>query len=315
MGAKHAVAVSSGGAALHVALLAADVRPGDRVIVPPLTFAATAHAALLCGAQVIFGDIDAHSLTLAAKTLPGPARAIVPVSFAGHACDLAGLRAAAPDALIVEDACHRALPRDPHAAASCYSLHPAKAVAAGEGGMIATDLERLDARARVIRVYGRQDEEIVALGPNYRLDEISATLAASQLTRLERNQARRATHAQWYRAALGARGRADLALPPDIDTHAWHLFVVLLDLDRLRVDRDAVVRALKAEGIGATVHYRLVYRHPYYRDLGYAQSGLCPTAEWVADRIMTLPLFPSMTERDRQDVVDALDKVLGAYRR
>ena len=209
---------------------------------------------------------------------------------------------------------------------TAFSFHPVKHVAAGEGGLVTTDDGEMASRLRRFRNHGLETEfrerdargleysPMVDLGYNYRITDLQCALALSQLGRLEAGLKRREEIAQRYRTELGAL--AGLALPAvELHVrHAWHIFPVLLDLERLAADRRAVLAALRAENIGAAVHYVPVYWHPYYEARGYAR-GLCPRAEAAFARLLTLPLFPGMSDGDVDDVLAAVRKVLGHYRR
>ena len=338
VGARHAVAVSSGTAALHTAVFAAGLGPGDEAVTTPLTFVATSNAALYQGATPVFADVRRDTLTLdpsaAAAALTPRTRALMPVHFAGQACDVEAWAALARDRglTLIQDAAHalgaesrgRRIGGGP--GLTIFSLHPVKHVTTGEGGVITTDDPALAERMRRFRnhglatdaatrdAHGRLWAEMVDLGYNYRITDIQAALGLSQLAKLERFLARREAIAERYVAAL--KDQPGLALPevvPDA-RHAWHIFPVLLEPARLAGDRGAVYAALRAENIGVTFHYVPAYWHPYYTARGYAR-GLCPVAEDAAERLLTLPLFPGMTEGDVADVLTAVRKVLGHYLR
>ena len=330
--ARHAVAVSSGTAALHAAAFAAQIGPGDEVIVPALTFAATANAVLYLGGHPVFCDIRSDTLNLdpeRAAALIGPrTRAIATVDFAGQPCDLDALRALAErhGLLLIDDAAHalgaryRGRPLGSQAHLTTLSFHPVKGITTGEGGMVVTDDEARATRARRFRNHGISTEaaarheagqwhyDMVDLGFNYRLPDILCALGLAQLGRLDRFLARRRRIAERFRAELTTvPGLRIPAVAPDV-THAWHIFPVLLEPAHLRADRNAIFAALRAEGIGVAVHYIPVYRHPYYQRLGYPRS-LCPVAEAAHDRLLTLPLSARMTDADVGDVVAAVHKV------
>jgi perosamine synthetase len=338
VGAARGVAVSSGTAALHAAMFAAGVGPGDEVIAPPLTFAATTNAALYLGGVPVFADVRADTLTLdpaeVERKLTPRTRAVVAVDYAGQPCDLDALRALTrPRGIaLIEDAAHalgaryRGRPLGAIADLTVWSFHPVKHVTTGEGGMVTTDDAGLADRCVRFRNHGITTDaaqreaagdwvyEMVDLGFNYRLTDLQCALGLAQLGKLEGFLARRETIAVHYHAALG--GLTGLTLPAvaaDV-RHAWHLYPVLLDLERLSADRRTVFSALRAEGIGVNVHYIPVYWHPYYRGLGY-EKGLCPRAEAAYERLLSLPMFPAMTERDVDDVVTAMRKVLGYFAR
>ena len=338
VGVRHAVAVSSGTAALHAAAFAAGLGPGDEAIVPPLTFAATANAVLYQGATPVFADVLPDTLTLdparVREQLTARTRAIVAVDFAGHPADLDELRALArtQGLALLDDAAHalgaeyRGRPVGGRADLTTFSFHPVKHVTTGEGGMVVTDDAALAERVARFRNHGittghaerfQSGEwfyEMVDLGFNYRLTDVQCALGLSQLGKLDRFLARRAAIAARYREALGRLpGVALQTVAPDV-RHAWHIFPLLLDLDRLADDRRAIFAALRAEGIGVNVHYIPVYWHPYYQRLGYPK-GLCPVAERAYERLLTLPLFPAMEDRDVEDVVTAVRRVITHYAR
>ena len=338
MNAPHAVAVSSGTAALHAAAFAAGIRPGDEVIVPALTFAASANAVLYQGGIPVFADVRDDTLCvdpadIAAKITPRT-RAIVVVDYAGQPADLDEIGAIARERglTLIEDAAHalgaeyRGRPVGALADLTTFSFHPVKHVTTGEGGVVTTASAEMDARLRRFRNHGletgfaQRDERgdeyspMVELGYNYRLTDVGCALGLAQIGKLEPFLKRRAVLAQRYRTELA--GQPGLVLPgvaPDV-RHAWHIFPVLLEVERLTADRRAILAALRAENIAAAVHYVPVYWHPYYQDLGY-RRGLCPRAEWAFERLLTLPLFPAMTDEDADDVLAAVRKVLGHHLR
>lgn len=338
VGARHAVAVSSGTAALHAAAFAAGVGPGDEVVVPAITFAASANAACYLGGTPVFADVRADTLNVdpddVARRMTERTRALVAVDYAGQPADLDRLGALARERglPLIEDAAHalgaeyRGRRVGGIADLTTFSFHPVKHVAAGEGGLVATDDADMAARLRRFRNHGLETEfrerdasglvysPMVDLGYNYRITDLQCALALSQMSRLESGLKRREEIAQRYRAELGALPALTLPAVELHVRHAWHIFPVLLDLDRLTVDRRAVLAALRAENIGATVHYVPVYWHPYYQARGYPR-GLCPRAEEAFARLLTLPLFPGMTERDVDDVLAAVRKVIGHYAR
>jgi len=337
VGARHAVAVSSGTAALHAAMFAAGVGPGDEVVTTPLTFVGTANAALYLGARPVFADIRADTLNVdsarMAAALSPRTRVLAPVDFAGQPCDLAAVNelARARGLRVVEDAAHAlggeagGRPVGALSDLTIFSLHPVKHVTTGEGGVVTTEDDELARRLRRFRNHGIATDgterkrggalwsPMVDLGFNYRLTDVQCALGLSQLPKLGQFLAKREAIADRYLVAL--KDLSGLAIPrvaPDV-RHAWHIFPVLVEPARLRVDRDRVFEALRAEGIGVTLHYVPAYWHPYYAKLGYAR-GLCPVAEDVSSRMFSLPIFPAMTDADVEDVVAALWKVLGHYK-
>ena len=336
VGAREGVAVSSGTAALHAAAFAAEIGPGDEVIVPAITFAASANCVLYMGGRPVFADVHPGTLNLdpddAKRKITPRTKAIVAVDYAGQPCDHAALRALA-DAhglTIIEDAAH-ALGATYHGRKvgalhelTTFSFHPVKHITTAEGGAVVTDNPELAARMRAFRSHGITTDfrqraeagswvyEMIALGYNYRLPDLNCALGLSQLAKLSGWLDRRRTIAAQYIAAF-----ADLPTLHVLDVlpntePAWHLFVIRLDLARLRVGRKEVFAALRAENIGVNVHYIPVYWHPYYRQLGY-DRGLCPVAEAAYETLISLPMFAAMTDQDVTDAIVAVRKVLEAY--
>ncbi|MEQ1760515.1 MAG: UDP-4-amino-4,6-dideoxy-N-acetyl-beta-L-altrosamine transaminase [Vicinamibacterales bacterium] len=338
IGAEHAVAVSNGTAALHAAMFAAGVGPGDEVITTPLTFVASANAARYQGGSVVFADVQRESLNInpvdVRRAVTSSTKAIVAVDFAGHPADLNELAAIASerDCLLIEDAAHalgatyqgRAV--GAIADLTTFSLHPVKHITAGEGGVVATNDAVLANRLRVFRNHGittdhRQREsqvsweyEMVDLGYNYRLTDLQCALAESQLRKSPVWLERRREIAAAYRQSLATRSEVECPPLPRDRESAWHLFVLRLNLDRLRTGRVEVFRALRAENIGVNVHYIPVPWHPYYANQGY-RRGQWPVAEAEYERVISLPMWPSMTADDVADTVAAVHKVLDAYQR
>ena len=334
VGARFAVALSSGTTALEAALFACGVGPGDEVVTTPLTFCATANAALRHGARPVFADVCDDTLCLdpeAAAAAVGPrTRVLLPVHYAGHPADTDAFAELARRSglALVEDACHatgarlRGRPVGSRADVAVYSLHPVKHLAAGEGGVATTDDPELARRLRLYRSHGigsdprRRAErgewryEMVALGVNGRLSDIACALAHSQLRRLDANLARRRALAGRYGREL--RGLPGIRLPAVRDgaEPAWHLYPIRVVADLLGADRDLVGRALRAEGIGTNVHYVPVHLHPYYRERLGTAEGLCPVAEGAFRELLSLPLFHGMDDGDAADVVAALRKVV-----
>jgi dTDP-4-amino-4,6-dideoxygalactose transaminase len=335
VGVKHAVAVANGTAALHAACWAAGLGPGDEAITTPLTFAATANAVVYQGARPTFADIDGGTLNIAADAVKRAAtartRALLPVDFAGLPCDYDRLLPLAREHgwIVIADAAHSfgaaagGRPVGALADMTTLSFHPVKLITTGEGGAVLTDRDDLAERLHTMRHHGiRHDDrahpwhyEIPDLGNNYRLTDFQSALGLSQLGKLDRFWHRRDQLARRYRERLAGSPFVEVPSLPDNVRHGWHLFVVMLRLERLIAARDTIVAALRAENIGATVHYPLVYRHPFYRkEFGYG-PGLCPNADAIEERLVTLPLFPAMSDGDHDDVLSALDKVLTHYAR
>lgn len=333
-GTREAVAVSNGTAALHACMHVLDIGPGDEVIVPAMTFAASSNCVLYRGGTPVFADVDPATLLLdparVEEKVTPRTRAIVAVDYAGQPCGYRALRKIADreGLALVADGCHalggsyRGRPVGSVADLTVFSLHPVKHITTGEGGVVTTDDAELARRLRVFRSHGiatdhRQREEtgswfyeMVDLGYNYRMTDFQCALGLSQLRKLPAWIARR----QEIAAALTAGireipGLQPLAVRDDV-SHAYHLFVIRVAAE---LGRARVFAALRAEGIGVNVHYIPVHLHPYYRENLGTSPGLCPVAEAAYEQILSLPMFPQMSDADVADVVTALDKVVRAY--
>ena len=292
-GSKHAVAFSSGTAALHAAAYAAELGPGDEVVTTPLTFVATANCALYQGATPVFADILPRTLNIdpadIERRITPNTKALLPVDFGGQPADLGPIMALAGqhDLVVIEDACHalgaeyegRKLGSTSHM--TVFSFHPVKHITTGEGGMVLTNETMLAERMRTFRHHGMvyPDQrapwhyQIHDLGFNYRITDIQCALGLSQFRKLDQFVSRRDTLAQRYHEYLAESPYVTLPASDETMVHAWHIYVVMLNLDNLIVDRDRIMEALRAENIGVQLHYPLVHLQPYYRrELGYSPA-------------------------------------------
>lgn len=337
VGARAAVAVSSGTAALHTALYAAGVQAGDEVIVPAMTFVATANAVIFQGGTPIFADVDPQTLLIdpfdaEAKITPRT-KAIVAVDYAGQPCDYDALRTIADHhgLVLIADACHalgaayKGRQVGTLADLTVFSFHPVKHITTGEGGMVVTDDSVAAATMRRFRNHGIASDhhqraahdtwyyEMIELGYNYRITDFQCALGLSQLRRLPHWIARRRAIAHRYDHALATLSLFDpLAVRPEVD-HAYHLYVVRLALEGCRASRDHIFRALRAQGIGVNVHYLPPHLHPYYQRRFGHQAGTCPVAEDAYRRLLSIPLFPSMGDQDVDTVLRAMHAVEEYY--
>lgn len=337
VGAGEAVAVSSGTAALHTAMHALGIGPGDEVIVPALTFAASANCVVYQGATPIFADVEPDTLLIDARDVAAKitarTRAIVAVDYAGQPCDYDQLHSLARDydLALVADACHslggtyKGDAVGTLADLNVFSLHPVKAMTTGEGGIITTDSFEVAHGMRCFRNHGvtsdhfQRDQqgswyyEMVDLGYNYRLSDVQCALGLSQLSKLSAWVVRRRAIARRYDEAFSNLSGIQ---PPGVRSEveaAYHLYVIRLESALLSTDRARIFAALRAEGIGVNVHYLPVYLHPFYRERFGTRPGLCPQAEAAYETILSLPIFPGMSDDDVEDVVQALWKVVNAY--
>ena len=335
--AKYAVAVSNGTAALHAAMFALGIGPGDEVIVPALTFAASANCVVFQGGMPVFADVQPHTLLLdagaAAPKITSRTKAIIAVDYAGQPCDYDSLRQVAEQhgLALVDDACHalggayKGRPVGALTDLSTFSLHPVKAITAGEGGIITTDDPALAQRMKIFRNHGitsdhrrreRQTSwfyEMVDLGYNYRLTDFQCALGMSQLQKLPQWVKRRQEIAAFYDKAFSNLPAVEpLNVSPGV-SHAYHLYVVRLDLKALSGDRQAIFERLRSQGIGVNVHYLPVHLHPFYRQRFGTGPGLCPVAEAAYEQILSLPIFPKMGDDDLQYVIDTFRQVIHTY--
>ena len=339
VGTPHAVALGSCTAALHLALVTLGLQPGDEVIVPAMTFAATANVVIHAGATPVFADVDRSSQCLdpddVVRRLTPRTRALIPVHFAGRACDMGSLMdiARAHDLRVVEDCAHaiETLWQGQHVGTigdvGAFSFYVTKNVVTGEGGMLTTTDASQAARAKTLGLHGMSadawkrfsDEgfkqyEVVEPGFKYNLTDLQAAIGLHQLARVEANLGRRNEIWARYDEAF-----ADLPVfvpaPQEPGTrHARHLYTLMLDLDRLSIDRDAFQAELHRRRIGTGIHYRALHLHAYYRDTyGYGRGDL-PNAEWISDRTISLPLSPKLSDDDVDDVISAVTSILEGAR-
>jgi dTDP-4-amino-4,6-dideoxygalactose transaminase len=332
LGVRHAVAVSSCTAALQLPLLAHGIGPGDEVITSSMTWSATANVIELVGARPVFVDVERETLqiTPAAVTpaLSERTRAILPVHFAGQACDLDGLGeiAANHGLCMIQDAAHaagtefrgRRIGADGETA--CFSFHPIKNMTTAEGGMITTASDELAEKLRLLRFhgvnrdawsrYGNVDSpryETVLPGWKYTLTDLHAALGVHQLAKLDGFIDRRKRLAELYHAQLAAMDAVrPLGCASGTTRHAWHLFVVTVNEDKLGCDRDRLMALLAERGIGTGLHFTAVHLHRYYRERYGYKTGDLPDTEWASERVLSLPLFPGMVDSDVTRVCDAI---------
>ena len=335
-GAKYAVAVSSGTAALHAAMYALGIGPGDEVIVPPMTFAATANCVFYMGGKPVFADVDCETLLIdpdkVEEKITKKTKAIIAVDYAGQPCDYDRLQAIADGygLKLVADGCHAlgAEYKERKVGSltdmTVFSFHPVKHITTGEGGMVTTDDPELVRRMHLFRNHGIAADhqkrkqnglwyyEMVDLGFNYRITDIQCALGLSQLKKLQGFLARRRKIAKEYDRALpNMEGIKPLLVRGNV-LHAYHLYVVKLG-DKL--DRGEAFRQLRKAGIWVNVHYIPVHLHPFYRKKFGTGEGLCSIAEAAYERIFSLPIFPAMSEEDVKRVIGETAKVLERFQK
>ena len=334
-GCQHAIALSSATAGMHLLMHALDIGPGDEVITPSMTWVSTVNMIVARGATPVFVDIEKDTLMTSAALIEplisDRTRLIVPVHFAGAALDLDPLRALAEKHGIplVEDAAHatgtyyRQQPIGEQGT-SIFSFHPIKNITTGEGGMFCTDDAALAERIRRLKFHGlgvdafdRETQgrspqaEVLEPGFKYNLPDMNAVLGIGQLARLpEMNQRRAELSAMYLKQLADVDELTPLHVPDYPMQHAWHLFVVRLDIDACGISRDDFIARLKTLGIGAGLHFRAVHGQKYYREQLPTAAGVLPNTEWNSERIFSLPLFPDMLDSDVTRVVEAIKTVL-----
>ncbi|BBN63472.1 UDP-4-amino-4-deoxy-L-arabinose aminotransferase [Pseudomonas syringae pv. syringae] len=332
VGAQHAVALSSATGAMHVALLALGVGPGDEVITPSQTWVSTANMICLLGATPVFVDVDRDTLMTSAalieQAITPRTKAILPVHYAGAAFDLDPLYALADrhGITVIEDAAHAAgtayqgRPVGQQGTA-IFSFHAIKNMTCAEGAMLVTDNARLADRVRQLKFHGlgvdaydrltlgrKPQAEVMEPGFKYNLADINASIARVQLQRLDAINAQRQALASHYLERLANSPVLPLALPRYAQQHAWHLFILRIDPERCGLDRDAFMKALQARNIGTGIHFIATHLHSYYRKR-FPDVRL-PDTEWNSSRLCSIPLFPDMSLDDVERVVGAIESTL-----
>jgi len=339
VGAKYAVATSSGTAALHTACFAAQIGKGDEAITTPITFVASSNCVLYRGGSPVFADIKMDTYNIdpedIKRKITKNTKAIIPVDYTGQPADLDEIKEIAEkhSLIVIEDASHalgatyKGRKVGSISDMTVFSFHPVKLITTGEGGMVVTNNKEFYDRMKMFVTHGITKEkdklfdyqgpwyyEMQYLGYNYRLTNVQCALGISQLKKLDKFIKRRREIVSMYNKGL--KDIEEIILPfkkPDVKS-SWHLYMIRLKLDKLKVSRRQVFEALRAENIGVHVHYIPVYLQPFYQKLGY-KRGLCPNAERYYEEAITAPIFPAMADEDVKDVIKAIKKVIAYYRR
>lgn len=341
VGAKHAVVCSNGTAALHCACLAAGVGPGDEVITTPMTFAASANCAVYCGARPVFADIDPATYNIDPKSIrehiTPKTKAVVAVDFTGQAVKIREIREICDEfgLVFIEDAAHAIGTRynGKHVGSladmTCFSFHPVKTITSGEGGAITTNNDDYYKKLVLAHAHGIvHDEEMmeeaphegvwyyeqIAMGFNYRMTDFQSALLLSQLNKLERFKQRRQEIVNCYNEAFkDLEGIIVQQEIPESDT-CRHLYIIQLDFDKISCTRREFFDAMSAENVQCQIHYVPVYWFPFYKHMGY-ERGLCPNAEKIYKGILSIPLYPIMSDTDVEDVIHAVKKIISHYKK
>ena len=340
VGCQHAVAVNSGTAALHIALDAIGISEGDEVIVPAMTFAATAEVVLYFKAKPVLVDCQRDTLNLdpaqIEAAITSKTKAIIPVHMGGQPCEMARILdiAKKPNLRVIEDAAH-ALPARDHGRTigtigdiTCFSFYATKTITTGEGGMATTENSDWAERMRMMSLHGISHDawkrytkegswyyEILYPGFKYNLTDIAAAIGIEQLKKCDEFWKARQRIAMNYAKAFSDLQEIQLPTWRNDVQHAWHLFVIQLNLERLKINRNQFIEALREKGIGTSVHFIPLHLHPYYRDkFGYKPQDF-PAASEAFERIVSLPIYPKMTEGNVRDVIVAVRQLAQEYRR
>ena len=335
IGIRHAIAVNSCTGALHLGLDTVGVREGDEVIVPTMTFAATAEVVHYFKARPVLVDCLEGTLNLdpdlVQRSITSKTKAIIPVHFGGHACDMDGILEIAREhgLRVVEDAAH-AFPAEYKGQMigtvgdlTCFSFYSTKTITTGEGGMITTQNDEYADRIRMMSLHGinadawtRHTErgswyyEILYPGYKYNMTDIAASIGIHQLKKCDRFWKIRRQFSEMYNDGFSNMPEIDIIHPQVDHQHAWHLYVIQLNLDRLRISRGKFIELLREENIGASVHFIPLHLHPFYRDSYGFKAGNFPNALEIYDRIVSLPLYAKMNDRDIGDVIEAVRKIV-----
>ncbi len=340
IGSKYAVAVNSGTAALHISTSSIDINPGDEVITTPFTFVASANCVVYRGGTPIFADIKKNTYNIdpkeIVKKITPNTKAIIPVHMAGQPCDLDEILEIAEEhnLYVIEDAAHaidaeyKGKKIGNISDLTIFSFHPVKNITTAEGGMVTTNNDELNDKLLMYRTHGISKDAVKRFGKSggfyydmqylgfrYNLSELHSALGIHQLKKLEFFQKRRREIVNIYNRELENIKGIKIPFVKKNVKHSWHLYIIQLEIDKLKVDRDQIFKALREENIGVNVHYIPIHYHSYYQKKFNLKKGILPNVEWLFPRVLTIPLFPKMSDNDVYDVINALEKVITYYRK
>ncbi|MCY6483576.1 DegT/DnrJ/EryC1/StrS aminotransferase family protein [Clostridium aestuarii] len=341
VGVKHAIGTNSATAALHLALIAAGVGEGDEVITTPMTFASSANTIIHVGATPVFVDIDPDTYCIDAnkieEKITDKTKAIVPVHYSGHACDMDKIMEIAQkhNLFVSEDAAHAVYTQYKGKMigggigdTASFSFYATKNLATGEGGMLTTNSDEIAEKVRVMSLHGMSKAawnrygkggswryDIEFPGFKYNMTDMQAALGIHQLKKLDRMQESRSEIASMYNEAFGDMPEIIIPKIAEYTRPSWHLYVIQVNDELLSIDRDKFIEELGEENIGTSVHFIPVHLHPYYkRTFGYKEGDL-PVCEKMFNRIISIPLYPKMTKQDVEDVIYAVKRIVEKYRK
>lgn len=341
VGAAHCIALNSCTAALHLALIAVGVEPGDEVITSPITFASTANVIVHCGATPVFADVEPDTFNLDPirfeAAITPKTKAVMPVHLFGQSCDMDAINAIARrhGIAVIEDAAHaigteyKGQRIGGTGNLTAFSFYATKNITSGgEGGALTTNDAALAEKLAIMSLHGISKDawkrysssgykhwDIIYPGYKYNMFDLQAAIAVPQLARIDMFWKRRVELKAIYDAAF--QGVAEIQLPAErtYGLHAYHLYPIIVRTEALTTDRDGIMNAIQAENIGVGVHFRAVHLHPYYADTWHFRRGMFPNAEYYSDRTISLPLYPKMTDADATDVVHVVQQVIAAHRK
>jgi len=340
VGSKYAVSTSSCTAALHLALVAFGVSSGDEVITVPFTFTSTVNVILHQQAKPVFVDIEMGTYTIDVnqieEKITEKTKAIIPVHYAGHPAEMDRIMKIAKqyELSVIEDAAHaigaeyKGRKIGTIGDVTCFSFYATKNLATGEGGMVTTDAKEIADKIRLLRLHGISKDawkrytsegswyyEVIYPGYKYNMTDIQAAIGIHQLKKLEKMQKRREDIAKIYHEAFENMDTITTPVVKNHVRHAWHLYPILIETKKLRIDRNQFIEALKAENVGTSVHFIPVHLHPCYRKRFGFKEGDFPVSEYVYEREVSLPIYPSMTGDEVEDVILAVKKIVNHYKR
>jgi len=340
IGCKYAVAVNSCTAALHISLAALGIVRGDEVITTPYTFISTVNVILQQGAIPVFVDIKPDTFNinpdLIREKINDKTKAIMPVHFAGQPCEMEKIMKIAKDnnLLVIEDAAHaisaeyEGIKIGTIGDATSFSFYPTKNMTTGEGGIVTTNDEELANKCKIWSLHGISKDawkrysaegswyyEVVCPGYKYNMTDIQASLGLHQLEKLNNFQRKRENIIEAYNEAFKDMKEITIPFVKDNIKHAWHLYVIKIVSEKLKINRNQFIEALKAENIGTSVHFIPAHLQPYYRDTFGFKKGDFPNAEYAFERVISLPLFPKMSDKDVNDVINSVKKIVEYYKK
>jgi len=340
LGAKYAVALNSGTAALHLALNGIDLKEGDEVITVPFTFVATSEAILYCRAKPVYVDCDPRSFNIIAEKIEEKitkrTKAILPVHFGGQACEMDMIMKVAREhgLKVIEDAAHSFPAKYKGRMVgtigdiTCFSFYATKTLSTGEGGMFVTNNEEYAQRAKMLSLHGISKDawnrhgkegswhyDVIELGRKYNLSDLQASIGIHQLKKANKFLAQRQEIAKAYHQAFDDFDLLEKPYARNFEEHAWHLYVIKLNLEKLGISRDQFMEKMKGEGIGTGVHFIPLHKHPYYKEKFGFKGEEFPNADFCYERIVSLPIYPGMTDDEVACVSEKVIKILEKNRR